>query len=200
LFLRILVACEYSGRVREAFRAIGHQAVSCDLEPTDIPGPHHQGCVTDIINDGWDMLIGFPPCTYLCLAGIRWNTGNEWRQAETAKAVNFFLKLWNSGIPRICLENPVGVIPRRTGIKWDQMISPWMFGHPEEKKTCLWLKNLPPLMSTKIMEERESVMWKMSPSADRSKKRSLTYQGIASAMAAQWGQLEPLNQLGMEVG
>lgn len=194
--MKILVACEYSGRVREAFRKLGHDAVSCDLEPSDVPGPHYQGSVMDILSDGWDMLIGFPPCTYLCLAGIRWNTGDETRQRLTQEAVNFFLKLWNSGIPKICLENPVGVIPRRTGIKWSQMVHPWMFGHPEEKKTCLWLKGLPPLMATQIMEERESTMWKLSPSPDRSKKRSLTYQGIADAMAGQWSVIE---QSGMEV-
>lgn len=189
---RILLGCEFSGRVRDAFIAKGHDAVSCDLRPTEAPGPHIQDDILNHLDDGWDMLIGFPECTFLCFAGIRWNAGNPKREAATVKAVEFFLRLWNAPIPRICLENPVGVIPRRTGIKWAQMVHPWQFGHEEEKKTCLWLKNLPPLEPTKIMEKRESLMWKMSPCPDRGKKRSVTYKGIADAMAAQWGDLEAL--------
>lgn len=186
--MKVLIACEFSGVVRDAFTRLGHYAVSCDSLPTESPGRHYQGNVLDIINDGWDLMIGHPPCTYTCFAGIRWNTNNPEREKKTEEAIEFFLQLWNADIPMICLENPVGVIPKRTGIKWNQMVHPWQFGHPEEKKTCLWLKGLPPLSPTRIMEERKSKMWYMPPSPDRSKKRSVTYHGIAEAMASQWGQ------------
>lgn len=186
--MKVLIACEFSGTVRDAFRKQGHEAWSCDILPTEVPGPHIQGDVLEILDQGWDLMIAHPPCTYLCFAGIRWNINNPERQAQTEEALEFFLKLWNAPIPQICIENPVGVIPRRSGIKWSQMVSPWMFSHPEEKKTCLWLKGLPPLLPTQIMEERESRLWKLPPSKDRWKKRSVTYPGIAEAMASQWGQ------------
>ena len=185
--MKILVACEFSGKVRDAFKSKGHDVISCDIIPTEKPGNHYQGDVMEIINNGFDMLIAFPPCTYLCLAGIRWNNTKPGRQEKTLEAIKFFEKLWYANIDKICIENPVGVIPRYTGVKWSQMIHPWQFGHEEEKKTCLYLKNLPLLKPTQIMEKRESKMWKMSPSKDRSKLRSITYDGIAKAMAGQWG-------------
>lgn len=185
--MKVLIACEFSGIVRDEFIRRGHDAMSCDLLPTERPGPHYQGDVLDILDDGWDMMIAFPPCTYTCFAGIRWNTNNPERELKTRSAVEFFKKLWYSKIPKKSLENPVGVIPRRTGIKWSQMIHPWQFGHEEEKKTCLWLDSLPLLVPTKIMEVREQRIYKMSPCKDRGKLRSITFPGIARAMADQWG-------------
>jgi hypothetical protein len=188
--MRVLIGCEFSGVVRDAFLAAGHNAVSCDLLPTESPGPHIQGDILDHLDDGWDLGIFHPPCTYTCFAGIRWNTGNPEREQKTVEAVEFFKKLWECKIPKIAIENPIGVIPRRTGIKWAQIVHPWQFGHPEEKKTCLWLRGLTPLLPTKIMEERESRLWKLPPSPDRWKKRSVTYSGIAQAMAEQWKEEE----------
>lgn len=187
--MRVLVACEFSGRVRDAFIRKGHDAISCDLLPGEgeFASAHYQGNVLEILKQNWDLMIAHPPCTYLSFAGIRWNTGNEERQNQTLEAIGFFNELLNADIPRICIENPVGVIPRRTGIKWDQMIHPWQFGHGEQKKTCLWLKNLPHLNPTNIVPGREQRIFKMSPSADRGKKRSITFEGIANAMAEQWG-------------
>lgn len=187
LIMRVLIACEFSGIVREAFRKRGHDAWSCDLLPTEQPGNHIQDDVLNHLNEGWDMMIGHPECTYLCFAGIRWNVGNPDRERKTVQAIVFFEKLLDAPINKICLENPVGVIPRRTRRKWAQIIHPWQFGHEEEKKTCLWLKNLPPLQPTRIMDKREQKVFYMAPSKDRSKKRSLTYTGIAEAMAIQWG-------------
>lgn len=192
--LRVLIGMEFSGRVRDAFTRLGHYAVSCDFRPSETPGRHYQGNVLDIIGDGWDLMIAHPECTYTCFAGIRWNTGNPEREQKTVEACDFFKVMWNADIPHICLEQPVSVVPRRTGIKWTQMVHPWQFGHPEEKKTCLYLKNLPPLMPTRIMEERESKIWKMSPSPDRSMRRSRTFTGIAEAMAAQWSNYLLLQQ------
>jgi len=185
--VKVLIGCEYSGIVRDAFKAKGHDAWSCDIIPTESPGNHIQGDVLGVLDQGWDMMIAHPECTYTCFAGIRWNVNNPERQEKTKRAIEFFKRLWNADIEKIALENPVGVIPRLSGIKWAQIIHPWQFGHEEEKKTCLWLKNLPPLKPTKIMDKREQKMFKMAPSKDRGKKRSLTYTGIAEAMAEQWG-------------
>lgn len=187
--MRVLIACEFSGEVRDAFISKGHEAWSCDLLPSDKPGPHIQDDVLKYINPiyAWDMLIGFPPCTFVCFAGIRWNVGNQERQGESDKAIEFFKRLYNSKIAKICIENPVGIIPRKTGIKWTQMIHPWQFGHGEQKKTCLWLRGLPPLQPTNIVEGREQRMFKMGPSVTRSSERSKTFPGIAQAMAQQWG-------------
>lgn len=185
--MKILVACEFSGRVREAFKAKGHEAVSCDVMRSETPGDHYEGDVRDILYKGWDMMIAFPPCTYLSFAGMRWNVNNLERQEKTTSAIEFFLALLNAPIERIAIENPVGVIPRHTGIKWTQKIQPWQFGHEESKAHCLWLKNLPILEPTRIMEKREQKRWLMPPSPDRWKQRSLTYPGIALAMAEQWG-------------
>lgn len=193
--MNVLVACEFTGVVREAFAARGHNAWSCDIIPSEKPGNHYQ-CDVEFLLEmpiQWDLLIAFPPCTYLCFAGIRWNTNNPEREAKTQDAVHMFKHLWECSIPKIAIENPVGVIPRRTGIKWSQMIHPWEFGHQEEKKTCLWLKGLPLLTPTDIQEIREQKIFRKSAlrgagsSKTRSQDRSRTYPGIAKAMANQWG-------------
>lgn len=199
--MKVLIACEYSGRVREAFRAKGHDALSCDLLSSDFPGPHWSGDVKQILDYGWDMMLCFPPCTYLCVSGIHWNDrGRGWDQ--TNKALEFVTMLLNAPIEKISLENPVGIISSRIR-KPDQIIQPYEFGEDASKKTCLWLKNLPKLVPTKYIEPRiveykgktvkrwanqcDSNQNKLGPSEDRWKERSLTYQGIANAMADQWG-------------
>lgn len=181
--MRVLVACEYSGTVRDAFRARGHDALSCDLLHTEKPGPHYQGDVFDIINDGWDLMIAHPPCTHLAVSGARWWKGKLNEQAE---ALWFVAQLMGAPIPRIAIENPVSKIS--TAIrKPDQIVQPWQFGHGETKATCLWLRGLPKLVPTQVVGGREARIHKMPPSKDRWKERSRTYQGIADAMAAQWG-------------
>lgn len=193
--MRVLVACEYSGRVRDAFITKGHDAVSCDLLPTDAPGPHYQGDVRDLLSEQWDLLIAFPPCTYLCSSGLHWNKRVPSRAAQTQDALDFVRLLLNAPIERIALENPVGCISTNVR-KPDQVIQPWQFGHPESKTTCLWLKGLPPLVPTKVLDKPASGRWenqtasgqnRLGPSEDRWKLRSLTYPGIAKAMADQWG-------------
>ena len=179
---RVLVACEYSGRVRDAFIRNGCEAVSCDLLPTDQPGPHYQGDVFDIINDGWDLMVAHPPCTHLAVSGARWFHKKEREQQE---ALDFVRRLMSAPINHIAIENPISVISSKIR-KPDQIIQPWMFGHGETKATCLWLKNLPPLQPTEIVEGRENKVHKMPPSEHRWKLRSLTYQGIADAMGDQW--------------
>ena len=161
----------------------GHEAVSCDLLPSELPGPHYQGDVRDILGDGWDMMIAFPPCTHLAASGARW-----WKDKlqEQQQALDFVRLLMNLRIKRIAIENPIGKIS--TAIrKPSQIIQPWWFGHGEVKTTCLWLKNLPPLKATQIVEGREQRCWKMSENGNRAHERSRTYSGIALAMAAQWG-------------
>lgn len=189
--MKILIACEFSGTVRDAFLAKGHQAMSCDLLPTEKPGPHYQGDVLDILGEGWDMMIAHPPCTHLAVSGASHFHRKEREQKE---ALEFFLKLLQAPIPRICCENPVSVVA--TYIREpDQIIQPWMFGHGEMKTTCLWLDNLLPLKPTNIVEGREGRILALSPSEDRWKERSRTYQGIADAMADQWGDESKLPSL-----
>lgn len=198
--MRVLVACEYSGRVREAFRKMGHDAWSCDLLPADDNSPYHyQGDVFDIINNGWDMMIAHPPCTYLTNAGVTWLYRKEGRWEQMRDGAEFFKKLLNADIPLIAIENPimhkyaVEIIGRRQ----DQVIQPWMFGHMERKATCLWLKGLPPLVEANNVKEEMSLLPKnvqqrlhyLPPSKDRWKLRSETYQGIADAMGSQWGTI-----------
>lgn len=183
--MKVLVACEYSGRVRDAFIACGHDAVSCDLLPSDSDGPHHQGDVAEILHFGWDLMIAHPPCTHLAVSGSRWFKDKVREQAE---ALVFVQMLLNAPIPRIALENPVSIISTRIR-KPDQIVQPWMFGHGETKATCLWLKGLPKLSPTNLVEGREPRVHRMSPGPDRWKERSRTYQGIANAMAEQWGSL-----------
>ena len=179
----MLVACEFSGTVRDAFAVLGHDAVSCDLLPSERPGPHHQGDVREILSDGWDLMVGHPPCTHLAVSGARWF--HEKRQ-EQEEALAFVRLLLDAPIERIAIENPVSIISSRIR-RPDQIVQPWQFGHPETKATCLWLKNLPPLAPTAIAEGREARVHRMPPGPDRWKERSRTFPGIAAAMAAQWG-------------
>lgn len=210
--LRVLVGCEYSGRVRDAFLALGHEAMSCDLLPSDAGEPHYQGDIFNVINDGWDIGIFHPPCTYLTNAGVRWL--HEHVQSRNGKkpvisgkirwdymreGAEFFKKLLESNIPKIAVENP---IPHKyavniIGRKYDQLVQPWMFGHPETKATCLWLKNLPKLVPTNNVKEymltlpkrEQQKLHYLPPSPDRWKLRSVTFKGLAEAMAQQWGTL-----------
>lgn len=182
--MRVLVACEYSATVRDAFRAKGHDAWSCDLLPTEgDPQWHHEGDVFDILNDSWDLMIAHPPCTHLAVSGARWFKD---KLVEQAEALEFVRRLLDAPIGKIALENPISIISSRIR-KPTQIIQPWQFGHGETKATCLWLKNLPPLTPTKIVDGREARVHKMAPGPDRWKERSRTYQGIADAMADQWG-------------
>ena len=179
--MRVLVACEYSGRVRDAFINGGHDAMSCDLLPTDSPGPHYHGSVMDVLNDGWDLMIAHPPCTHLAVSGAR-HFAEKRADGRQQEAIDFFLALARAPIPRIAIENPVCIMSS-VWRKPDQTIQPWQYGHGETKATCLWLKNLPHLVPTNIVSGRDSRIHKMPPSADRWKLRSQTYQGIADAMA-----------------
>ena len=196
--MKILIACEYSGTVRNAFIAQGHDAMSCDILPTDIPGNHYQGDVRDVLDQGWDLMICHPPCTYLSVSGIHWNNrGRGWE--ETDKALDFVKLLLSADIPHIALENPVSIISSRIR-KPDQIIQPYHFGHDASKSTCLWLKNLPKLLPTEPVPPRivnGKPRWgnqtdggqnKLAPSEDRWKLRSTTYKGIAQAMANQWSE------------
>jgi hypothetical protein len=183
--VKVLIACEFSGTVRDAFLALGHDAWSCDLLPTESPGPHIHGDVLDVLDQGWDLMIAHPPCTHLAVSGARWFKDKADEQAE---ALAFVDALLNAPIPRIALENPVSIISTYIR-KPDQTIQPWQFGHPETKRTCLWLKNLPKLRPTEIVEGREPRIHRLPPGPDRWKERSKTYPGIARAMAEQWGAL-----------
>jgi len=205
--MKVLVACEYSGVVRDAFAKAGHDATSCDLLPSESPhGKHFKGDVMEILAQDWDLLIAHPPCTYLCVSGIHWNNKRPERAAQTEEALKFVEALLGANIPKICLENPIGVISTRIR-KPNQIIQPYQYGHDASKQTCLWLKNLPPLQPTKFIEPRivttpsgkKANRWanqcdnyghdSLPPSADRWKIRSATYQGIADAMVEQWGGL-----------
>jgi site-specific DNA-cytosine methylase len=191
--MKVLIACEYSGTVRDAFIAQGHDAISCDLLPTDAPGPHYQGDVRDILGDGFDLMVAHPPCTHLAVSGARWFKD---KQEEQAEALDFVRLLLDAPIDKIALENPISIISSRIR-KPNQIIQPWQFGHPESKSTCLWLKSLPALVPTNILPLPESGRWnnqtpsgqnKLGPSEDRWKLRSATYKSIAQAMAEQWGK------------
>jgi site-specific DNA-cytosine methylase len=181
--MKILVACEYSGKVRDAFKAKGHDAWSCDLLPTDVEGQHIQGDVLDVIHQGWDMMIAHPPCTHLAVSGARWF---HKKRKEQQEALDFVSALLNAPIDKIALENPISIISTKIR-KPDQIVQPWQHGHGETKATCLWLKNLPKLEPTNIVEGRKPRVHMMPPSKDRWKLRSETYSGIAKAMAEQWG-------------
>lgn len=192
--MRVLIACEYSGTVRDAFIKLGHDAMSCDLLDTDRPGPHYKGSVLDVINDGWDLMIAHPPCTHLAVSGAR-HFAEKRASGVQQEALDFVRLLLDAPIERIALENPVSIISSQIR-KPDQIIQPWMFGHRESKKTCMWLKNLPNLVATNVVE-KTAASWdnttasgqnRLSPSPDRWKIRSKTYQGIADAMADQWGE------------
>ncbi len=181
--MRVLVACEFSGVVREAFRARGHDAYSCDLLSAEDAGAHIQDDVRRHLKDGWDLMIAHPPCTHLAVSGARWF---KHKLTEQDGALWFVRDLMAAPIPRICIENPISVISSRIR-KPDQIIQPWMFGHGETEATCLWRKGLPKLVPTNIVEGREARVHRMAPGPDRWKERSRTYRGIADAMADQWG-------------
>lgn len=198
--MKVLIACECSGRVRAAFRAKGHDAYSCDILPADDGSPYHiQAPIREVLKDNpqqWDLMIGHPPCTYIALCQIwrKYKPGQEWRKAKEDAAIDFFRTLWECPIPKICLENPMSIASTRV-TKKTQTIHPWQFGHPEQKTTWLWLKNLPPLVPTNNVreymmtlprKERERIHF-MSPGPTRSSMRDKTYTGIAQAMADQWG-------------
>ena len=184
--MRVIVACEYSGRVREAFRKLGHDAWSCDiLESEDDSEFHIQTRIEDIINDGWDLMIAHPPCTHLAVSGARHFKAKQ-ESGVQQEALEFVRLLLEADIPKIALENPISIISSKIR-KPDQIIQPWQFGHGETKATCLWLKGLPKLVPTNIVDGREQRIHKMPPSPTRWKERSRTYQGIADAMAKQWG-------------
>ena len=216
--MKVLVACEFSGTVRDAFIRGGHDAMSCDLLPTDGPGPHYRGDVMDVIGAGWDLMIAFPPCTYLTL------TGNKWFKPEFAKrfptrrqnrkdAIDFFMQLVNLPISRIAIENPIGVMSSNYRTP-DQIIQPWQFGYPTTKATCLWLKGLPLLQPTNIVSKGEVVISKSGnrmskwyyetskltlKNGVRAKARSVTFEGIANAMAEQWGTEKINNNMQLEL-
>lgn len=182
--LRVLVGCEFSGIVRDAFLARGHDAVSCDLLPTEQPGPHIQGDVFQALKQEWDLMIAFPPCTHLAVSGARWFKD---KLQEQSAAIAFVGSLMSADVPRIAIENPIGILSTHIR-KPDQIVHPWMFGHGEVKATCLWLKNLPLLNPTNIVEERKPRVHHEPPSPDRWKNRSRTLPGLARAMAAQWSE------------
>ena len=186
---KVLVACEYSGTVRDAFSAKGWDAWSCDFLPTEKPGNHIQGDVLDVIGEKWDLIIAHPTCTYLCNSGVRWLTDNPERFEQMRQAALFFktfLTLPNN--QPIAVENPImhKYAVEIIGCRQTQIVQPWMFGHGETKGTGLWLKYLPPLRPTNIVDGREQRLWKLPPGPDRWKERSRTFQGIADAMADQW--------------
>lgn len=195
--MKVLVACEYSGAVRDAFRALGHEAVSCDLLPTEVDGPHVQGDVLALLDQGWDLMVAHPPCTYLANSGARWlyeggrgTVRDLARWAAMAEGAALFLRLLAAPIPRIAVENPVmhGHARAIIGSGPTQVLQPWQFGHGETKATGLWLKGLPKLVPTNIVDGREQRVWKMGPSPERWRERSRTFEGIARAMAEQWSQ------------
>ena len=196
--MRVLIACEYSGRVRDAFRRRGHDAMSCDLLPTEVDGPHYQGPVEDVLDDGWDLMVAHPPCTHLAVSGSR-HFEQKIADGTQAAALDFVRLLMDAPIDRWCIENPVSVISSAIRPP-DQIIQPWEYGHGEVKATCLWLKNLPRLLPTKHVEGRAERVHRMPPGPDRWKERSRTFAGVAEAMGDQWGgrTLQPCaNQLAL---
>ena len=184
--MKILVACEESQAVTIELRKLGHEAYSCDIEPCSggYPEWHLQQDVIPLLTQKWDMILAFPPCTHLAVSGAKWFAAKR-ADGRQQNAIDFFMQFANSDCPRIAIENPVGIMST-VWRKPDQIIQPWQFGHGETKKTCLWLKGLPPLISTEIVEGREQRIWKMPPSEDRAKNRAKTFPGIARAMAEQW--------------
>ena len=194
--MRVLIACEFTGTVRRAFTALGHEAWSCDLLPAEDGGAHLVGDVLPHLAQGWDLMIAHPPCTYLASSGIHWNARRPERAALTDAAVAFVKQLMDAPIPQIAVENPIGVLSSRIR-KPDQIIQPWQFGHDASKATCLWLKGLPKLTPTNVLpggkaarraNQTASGQNRLPPSPDRWKLRAATYHGIAAAMAAQWGR------------
>ena len=191
--LKVLVACEYSGTVRDAFIKRGHEAMSCDLLPTDADGPHYQGDVRDVIDYPWDLMIAHPPCTHLSVSGAAWFKDKK-KDGRQQSGVSFFMMLAKADVPMIAIENPVCIMSTLWR-KPDQTVQPWQYGHGETKATCLWLKGLKPLTPTNIVEGREQRLHNLPPSPDRWKIRSTTFPGIADAMAEQWGGNLLINQI-----
>lgn len=198
--MKVLVACEFSGTVRDAFTKLGHDAWSCDLEPSETPGNHYQGNVLAILNDGWDLMIAHPPCTHLAVSGAR-HFAKKIADGRQQEGIDFFMALANSNIPRYAIENPVGIMSTKYR-KPDQIVNPWEYGHKVTKATCLWLKNLPKLTPTNIVDKgevwtaksgKQMSKWYYDTSCllpkEREKARNKTFQGIADAMAQQWGNL-----------
>jgi len=182
--MRVLVACEFSGTVRDAFLAAGHDAMSCDMLPTEKPGPHHHGDVRDVLDDGWDLMVAHPPCTDLAVSGAQ-HFPAKIADGRQRAALDFVRLLLTAPIPRIALENPVSVISSQIR-EPDQIIQPWQFGHGEVKTTCLWLKNLSLLKASDVVKGRDDRLHRLPPSPTRWRERSRTYAGIAAAMADQW--------------
>jgi len=189
--MKVLIACEYSGTVRDAFTELGHEAMSCDLLPTEKPGHHYEGDVRDVLDYPWDLMIAHPPCTHLSVSGAR-HFKEKQLDGRQQTAVSFFMLLAKADIPMIAIENPVCVMSSLWR-KPDQIIQPWQYGHGETKSTCLWLKGLPTLTPTEIVEGREARIHRLPPSEERWKIRSETYAGIAKAMASQWGNVLALD-------
>ena len=202
--MRVLVACEFSGIVRDAFLDRGHAAMSCDILPTERPGPHYQGDVRDVLGESWDLIVAHPPCTYLTNAGVRWLHGDYGHKMAPTSLVGagrweamregaaFFRLLLDADCPRVAVENPImhKYAVEIVGRKQDQVVQPWMFGDPQQKAVGLWLRGLPPIIATgPICMERHQLVHKMAPSADRSRLRSVFFPGIAAAMADQWGSV-----------
>lgn len=197
--MNILIACEFSGTVRDSFIKKGHSVLSCDLLPTEKKGPHYQGDIENVLYQDWDLIIAHPPCTYFANSGVSWLHKDPARWIRLDEAAEFFKKFLDHPCEKIAVENPVPhkyAVERINDRKYTQTIQPWQFGHPESKRTCLWLKGLPELQPTNILEKPANGKWdnqtpsgqnKLGPSEDRAKIRSLTYQGIADAMAEQWG-------------
>ncbi len=188
--MRVLVACEFSGTVRDAFLRAGHDAMSCDLRPTESDGPHYQGPVRDVLGEQWDLMVAHPPCTYLANSGVRWlHERGECRWAKMMTGAEFFRSLLEADIPKVAIENPImhKYAKRIIGRGQDQIIQPWQFGHGETKAICLWLRGLPPLKPTNNVKGRKARVHRMPPSAEREKERSRFFRGIADAMAQQWG-------------
>lgn len=183
--MKVLIACEYSGIVRDAFIRRGHDAISCDLLPTDATGPHYQGDVRDLLHYPFDLMIAHPPCTHLSVSGAR-HFAEKRMDGRQHAAASFFMMLAKADIPMVAIENPVCIMSSLWR-KPDQIIQPWQFGHGETKATCLWLKGLPHLVPTEVVDGRENRIHRMPPSPERGKLRSATYHGIAEAMADQWG-------------
>lgn len=189
--MKVLVACEFSGVVREAFAAKGHEAWSCDLLPTEQPGNHIQGNVVERLDEGWDLMVAHPPCTYLANSGVKhlYEIDGQARFEGMKEGADFFLKLWHAPIPKICIENPVPHKWAKQLIgRYHQIIQPWLFNEAQTKATCFWLKGLPPLMATVIVYGKiGNAVHQCSPGPERWKKRSVTFAGVAAAMADQWG-------------
>lgn len=185
--MNILIACEFSGIVRDAFIKLGHNAISCDLLPTESPGPHILGDVLSFIDSAWDMIIAFPPCDHLASSGARWFSQKR-KDGRQQASIDFFMEFTNLKCPRVAIENPVGIMST-VWRKPDQIIQPWQFGHGETKATCLWLKGLPKLVPTNIVDGRADRIHKMPGGKNQARNRSRTYQGIAKGIAEQWGNL-----------